>query len=736
MKVYICEKPSLARALFEGLGGDVKRDKKNGHYQVGDHCVTYCVGHMLELLDPEDFDKKYEQWNMEDLPFKFPYKLKEKKDVLEQYKIIVSLLKKATTIINVGDPDEEGQLLVDEILHHENINKSIPVKRILIADYNQEAVKKSIANIFDNSEWKNQGKCALARSISDQLFGYNLTRAYTLGARKKGYSGVLNVGRVQTAIVNLIRERQRAVEEHKESFYYNTYAASDINNVSFVAKYLPRDSDPVDENGRILNIDFAQSICEKVKGQPSTILSAKHSNSKRNAPYPYTLATLQADCGRKFRMSALDVLDAAQSLYEKHKVLTYPRSNCKYLGDESFNERKKVLNAIANTCNVFKNHIGGATNNKPHPCFNSKKVGAHHAIVPTSTAVNFDQLTDNEQKIYKLVARSYIALIYPHSEYKVSNVITEIADLQFGVKSEAKVIDGWEKLYASDSDNPDIEETSEVNTVLSSLKDGQTGVCLDATTDKKAAPAPKYFVGSTLLRTLTNVASEINDPELRESMVQFFKEKGEKAELGTETTRAGIIEKVIKSGLCETVKEKGYKEDVFKMTDIGKQFIDILPDNCKTVDNTARWVKMGIDVKNGSMSVDQYVDEVFKMITNEVENTKSNGFDIELNLEKCPICDSGLLRPIKSAKGTFFGCTNHPDCKVTFPEYKGKVYTQSHDCPKCSKPLVLRKTSGDYWFGCTGYEQGCRETLGCVGGKPAKKTRARKGTQRAKRKAS
>ncbi|EOX3329400.1 DNA topoisomerase [Vibrio cholerae] len=732
MNLYICEKPSLARALFAGLGGNdniAKQQQRNGYYEIGNHVVTFCFGHMLELLDPEEHDEKYKEWNMALLPFRFPAKLKIKKEAAQQYSVISSLIKKASLIYNCGDADEEGQALIDEILTFENWTGA--TKRIFITDYNLPAVKKSIANQSNNDLHIKEGEYSFARSVSDQLFGYNLTRAYTLAARMKGHDDVLNVGRVQTAIVHLIDERCKAVENHQSSFYYNLIGSFNFNGISFLAKYQTTDNDIVNDKGQLIDEKYSKSLAEKCKNKPASITAAKHGETKKLAPMPYTLATLQSDCARKFGITAMEVLEVAQSLYEKHKVLTYPRSNCSYLGTDHFNERQSVLKAIANTSPAFTKAVGGAVETQPHRCFNSDKVGAHHGIIPTSTSVNFAQLTDLEQKVYNLVARSYIALLYPASNYAVSQLSINCADLQFFVSAESRLRDGWEALYKNDQDNPDlVHDEDNINTVLSSINTGDCGHCPDANIEQKKAPAPKYYVESTLLRDLTHIAKHISDPALRDVMNSFFKEKGIAAELGTEATRAGVVEKVFESGLCVKVDVKGYKEKAMMTSDIGKQFMSILPDGCKKVDVTAQWVKMGIDVKSGSMTVDDYINAVYSYIQTQVEHVKKVGIDLKIDLPSCSVCFDGYLKLKKFGDKSFFGCTNYPDCTATYPEYKGQPYTQEHNCPDCGKPLVLRKGKDGYWFGCTGFNDGCKLTMGCVGGKPAKKAFTGKGSSK------
>lgn len=731
MKLYICEKPSLAKAVFIGLGGQestIREQQRNGFFKIGDHVVTFCFGHMLELLDPEDHNPKYEQWNMDDLPFRFPPKLKVKPEAKKQYSVISSLIKQCSTIIHTGDNDEEGQLLIDEILAFENNTK--PVKRLLIADMTEEAINKSLNSISDNSLYEHYGKIALARSISDQMYGYNLTRAYTLAGQKKGLSGTINIGRVQTNIVNLINERCEQVENYKESFYYNIYGNFNCNGINFKAKYINQENDNLNEDGHIVDKNIADNIKDKAKGKATTIVEANHREKEKQSPMPYTMATLQSDCARKFGITAKETLEAAQALYEKHKLITYPRSNCKYLGDFHFEERHKVIKAIAETNKQFSNFVSGATSNKPHPCFNSKKIGAHYGIIPTIKSANFEKLSDLERKIYNLIARSYIALIFPKSRYKESVITLNVDGLSFTVKSESLISQGWEVLYTNDKDNPDVEKSESSEQDLTKLDRGQTGSCIDAEVQTKKSPKPKYFVESTLLRAMTHVAPYIEDDDLRDIMNAYFKDKNIPAELGTEATRADVIDKVFDSGLAVKEKEAGYKELAMKTTPLGKQLMSVLPPSMRKVDLTASWVRMGADIKESKLSVDSYVDSVYRFIQKQVEHLKTNGLDISLDSAPCPNCTDGLLKRIKTAKGFFFGCSNHPLCSATFPDYNGKPFTNVYKCPDCSKEMILRKGSNGYFFGCSGYSEGCQKTMPCVNGKPSNKPVKRKPTSR------
>ncbi|HFK8865050.1 TPA: DNA topoisomerase, partial [Escherichia coli] len=250
MRLFIAEKPSLAKAIFEGLGGNPNTEKKNGYFEHGADAVTWCYGHMLELYDPQDYDEKYANWRFSDLPIKavYPptYKLKPESEA--QTRIILSLIEKADSIVHAGDPDDEGCLLVDEILGYAGNKK--PVQRLLVADLNLAPVQKSLANMQPNEKFRGMTDSALARSLCDQDFGYNMTRGCTLKGREKGYDGVLNVGRVQSAVLGLVNMRTLANQNHTESFYYDVFASLKMNGNHIKAKYQTTDGDQIDDKKR------------------------------------------------------------------------------------------------------------------------------------------------------------------------------------------------------------------------------------------------------------------------------------------------------------------------------------------------------------------------------------------------------------------------------------------------------------------------------------------------------
>ncbi|MGD8056886.1 DNA topoisomerase, partial [Escherichia coli] len=304
MRLFIAEKPSLAKAIFEGLGGNPNTEKKNGYFEHGSDVVTWCYGHMLELYDPQDYDDKYSNWRYSDLPIKavYPPKYKIKPESEAQTRIILSLIDKADSIVHSGDPDDEGCLLVDEILGYAGNKK--PVQRLLVADLNLAPVQKSLSNLQPNDKFRGMTLSALARSLCDQGFGYNMTRGCTLKGREKGYDGVLNVGRVQSAVLGLVNMRTLANQNHTESFYYDVFASLSMNGHQIKAKYQTTDDDQIDEKKRLISEAQAAHIAGRVTGKDAivTIATTKPENSK--PPLPLNLSTLQQLCAKRFGYSA------------------------------------------------------------------------------------------------------------------------------------------------------------------------------------------------------------------------------------------------------------------------------------------------------------------------------------------------------------------------------------------------------------------------------------------------
>lgn len=729
-RVFIAEKPSLAQAIFEGLGGDPSTEKQQGYFQHNDDIVTWCYGHMLELFDPQDYDPKYQQWVFDDLPIQavMPPKLKPKKESKAQLSIILKLIDQADSIVHAGDPDEEGCLLIDEILGYANNTK--PVERVLIADLNLKPVQQALANMRPNSEFQHMTNSALARSIGDQNFGYNLTRAFTLKGREKGFDGVLNVGRVQSAVLGLVNNRTLANQQHQESYYYDVHAIFNIDGQSLTAKYQPGEKDVTDDDGRIINESSAKTVQSAVINQPATITEAATKADNQSAPLPYNLSALQQLCAKKFGYSAEETLGIMQSLYETHKLLTYPRTDCRYLSEEHLKQRPGIFAAIQGTLPELAQFIDHehCQSESNHKAFNASKIIAHHAIVPTEKSGAGIQLSEKERNIYDLISRSYIALFYPVSSRDKTRIVIQGEESHHFVATQSVLTaKGWEVLFKGEH-----KDESVTGTDLSQLTAGTSCNCDDVTIEKKKTKPPKYFTESTLLGAMTRAAKFIDDPELRKDLESKDKDNSaESGSIGTEATRAGILAKLAKNtNLISIESEKGYKEKVWKTTQQGQEFCAILPKEIIAPDTSAIWAGQQAKIREGTLSVDDFVRALDMYIAERIAVVGREGVNISSNMTQCPKCQTGHLRKRPGKSGFFWGCNRYPECDATFPDKSGKpnfekkapVKVSDHPCPNCGKGLVRRpgkriKGKSSYFWGCSGYPE-CKTTVFDKAGKP------------------
>lgn len=416
MRLFIAEKPSLARAIADVLPKPHRRG--DGFIACGnDQMVTWCVGHLLEQAQPDSYDSRYARWNLADLPI-IPekWRLQPRPSVAKQLKVIEGLLQQASEVVHAGDPDREGQLLVDEVLDYLQLapEKRQKVQRCLINDLNPSAVERAVSRLRENREFIPLCVSALARARADWLYGINMTRAWTLLGRNAGYDGVLSVGRVQTPVLGLVVRRDEEIENFIPKDYFEVKAhIVTPKDERFVASWIPSDAcEPwQDEEGRLLHRSLADHVLERINGKPAIVTGYNDKRESDTAPLPFSLSSLQIEAAKRFGLSAQNVLDCCQRLYETHKLITYPRSDSRYLPDEHFAGRHAVLNAIQ----AHQPNLTPPTDFNPdqkNRCWDDKKVDAHHAIIPTARASKVN-LTENEANIYGLVARQYLMQFCP-----------------------------------------------------------------------------------------------------------------------------------------------------------------------------------------------------------------------------------------------------------------------------------------------------------------------------------
>tara|TARA_Y100001960_G_scaffold147480_1_gene156032 strand:- start:1854 stop:3821 length:1968 start_codon:yes stop_codon:yes gene_type:complete len=577
-RLFIAEKPSLGRAIAAALPGPKKNDQ--GFIRCGNgDVVTWCIGHLLEQVEPDAYDDRYKKWNLADLPIvPEQWQLRPRKSASKQLTVVRKLLKESNQIIHAGDPDREGQLLVDEVLDYCKVSKSKKesTQRLLISDLNLPAVKRALSQMRSNRDFIPLSVSALARSRADWLYGMNMSRAYTLLGQKAGYQGVLSVGRVQTPVLGLVVRRDEEIENFVPRDYFTLHAlipyqgegcAFDIR-----ARWKPSEACKPwqDEEGRVLNRKLVENVAQRIANQPAKVVESEQKQTKQSAPLPYSLSALQIDAAKRFGMSAQQVLDTCQSLYEKHKLITYPRSDCRYLPMEHYGQANSVCDAISNNAKELGSAVSGANLSIKSKAWNDKKVDAHHAIIPTPKKASVNALSGNEMKIYQQIARQYLMQFYPAAVYVEAKLVFDIAGGTFVAKGRQLVSAGWKELMGKvDDDDASVD-------AVPPLAQGSVLTCREGEIKDRKTEPPKHFTEATLLQAMTGIARFVEDKELK----KILKETDG---LGTEATRAGILDTLFKRQLL-TRQGKSILS-----SSAGRGLVHALPSESTYPDMTAHW---------------------------------------------------------------------------------------------------------------------------------------------------
>ena len=641
MRLFIAEKPSLARAIADVLPKPHQRG--DGFIKCGDNdVVTWCVGHLLEQAEPDAYDPKFKQWRLEHLPI-IPEKwqLLPRKEVKKQLSVVEELIHQADTLVNAGDPDREGQLLVDEVFSYANLaaEKRDKILRCLISDLNPSAVEKAVKKLHPNRNFIPLATSALARARADWLYGINMTRAYTIRGRQTGYDGVLSVGRVQTPVLGLIVRRDLEIEHFQPKDFFEVVAwinpenkeekTQEKSTALFSALWQPSKAceDYQDDDGRVLSKGLAENVVKRITNQPAEVTEYKDVREKETAPLPYSLSALQIDAAKRFGMSAQVVLDTCQRLYETHRLITYPRSDCRYLPEEHFAERHNVLNAISTHCAAYQVLPNVILTEQRNRCWNDKKVEAHHAIIPTAKnrPVN---LTQEERNIYSLIARQYLMQFCPDAEYRKSKITLNIVGGTFIAQARNLQTAGWKELLGKEDDTENQEP------LLPIVKKGQILHCEHGEVISKKTQPPKPFTDATLLSAMTGIARFVQDKELKKIL-------RETDGLGTEATRAGIIELLFKRGF---LTKKGRN---IHSTETGRILIQALPDIATQPDMTAHWESQLTDISQKQATYQQFMHNLNQMLPDLVRFVDLNALR---QLSRIKMIKSDRAKPKSAVK--------------------------------------------------------------------------------------
>lgn len=653
--LVLAEKPSVGRDIARVL--NCNKDK-NGYIEGNKYIVTWALGHLVTLADPESYGEKYKSWKMEDLPI-IPSKLKTVviKKTSKQFNTVKAQLNRddVCEIVIATDAGREGELVARWIIEKAHVKK--PIKRLWISSSTDKAIKEGFEKLKDGRQYNNLYYSAIARAEADWIVGINGTRALTTK-----YNAQLSCGRVQTPTLGMILKREEEIRRFVPKEYYSIDISTKKGSSNFKMNWIDKK-----KNTTSFNEEKIENIAKKLNNKEIKIIDVKKVDKKRYSKPLYDLTELQRDANKKFGFSAKETLSIMQKLYEHHKVLTYPRTDSRYLTTdivETLKDRVKAVNVsdYSKVCNkLLKTNIKG---NKSF--VDNSKVTDHHAIIPTEERIFLGDLSDKERKVYDLVVKRFLSILSPPFEYVETTITGSCKGENFRAKGNKVINLGFTEGYGDDEEEK-LDSIPEilVNDVLKieevKIKTGKTN-------------PPPYLNEGTLLTEM------------------------EKNNLGTVATRADIIEKLFNSF---SVEKKNNKE--IHITSKGRQLLDLAPEKLKTPDLTAQWEKKLTDISNGKANKENFIEDIktyTKEIVKDINKSDSKFKHDNLTKNKCPNCGKFMLE-VNGKKGKMLVCEDR-ECNTR----KTVSQVTNSRCPNCHKKLELRGEGENKLFACAcGYRE-------------------------------
>ncbi|MBF0447197.1 MAG: DNA topoisomerase III [Magnetococcales bacterium] len=680
MMLFLCEKPSQARDIGRILGATQRRE---GYLQGPDKQVTWCIGHLLEMSAPDGYKTEWKPWRLDTLPL-IPdqWKLEVRQSVGKQFKVIQSLLKGVDQVILATDADREGETIGREVL--ERCQYQGKILRLWLSALDDASIRKALDNLLPGEKTRPLYQAGMGRARADWLVGMNLSRAYTILGRQGGYDGVLTVGRVQTPTLKLVVDRDRQIERFVAVDFFDVLAlikpASAEKPRYFVAKWIPAKKF-TDEAGRCLDEKKAWEVVEKITEKTALITKAETKRLKDPPPLPLELSTLQQEGSKRWGMGAKQVLEVAQSLYEKHKAITYPRSDCRHLPKSQIADIQSILSALKQSDPSLTPLIESADPKCRSKVWDDKKITAHHAIIPTAAAVKVQTMSADEFRLYDLVRRYYLVQFYPAFEYDRTQIDCRVEKELFRATGRVEMVPGWKQVLGRENSesasHSKEKQRSEQNLPL--VQKGEEVWIEKAKIEaKKTKPLPRFTEG-TLIQAMKNIGRLIEDERLRKIL-------RETAGIGTEATRASIIENLL---MRKLLARSGKKNLISQPA--GRALIDMLPHSVTDPATTAVWEQALDDISQGQGTLDGFLEKSKIWISRLVRNVQErerlgirqfSNFQDDANivserdgpLIKCPRCGR-VMRRRNGSQGTFFGCSGYPNCRGTLPDSTAEAQT-------------------------------------------------------------
>ncbi|MFJ2365956.1 DNA topoisomerase III [Pseudomonas sp. NPDC087697] len=589
MRLFLCEKPSQAKDIAAVLGASRRGD---GCWLGTDVTVTWCIGHLLETAPPDAYDTRYKRWVLEDLPI-IPekWKMLVKPKTASQFKAVKRLLGEAHELVIATDADREGEMIARELVEHCRYRG--PIERLWLSALDDASIRKALAALKPGPETFSLYHSALGRSRADWLIGMNMSRLFTLLGRQSGYQGVLPVGRVQTPTLRLVVDRDRSIAD----FVPVPYWAIDVqllhDNTPFTAQWRAA-SDVCDEHDHCLNQALAQEAATAMRNAASArLVKLRTERVREAAPLPFDLGTLQEICSKKLGLGAQETLDVAQALYETHKVITYPRSDCGYLPLSQHSEAPGIFAALGRADPSLGELLKYLEPQRRSRAWNDAKVSAHHGIIPTAAAKNFERLTGKHRAVYTLIRARYLAQFLPNHEYDRTQADFDCAGQALRAVGKLIVEPGWKRALP-EALAPAKGREAPAPQMLPALAEGWDYAVANVTLKDLWTQPPKPFTEGDLIKAMKNVAKLVEDPLLKQKLKDT-------TGIGTEATRAGIIQGLLDRGyLIKNGKALAATPPAFSL-------IDAVPRAIADPGTTAIWEQALDMVQSGEMSLEEFV---------------------------------------------------------------------------------------------------------------------------------
>jgi DNA topoisomerase III len=637
--LIVAEKPSVARDIVAALDGSF--DEHKNFYESDDYVVTFAVGHLLELSDPEEYDPAWKSWKLDNLPMipsEFKVKPRDKKSAT-QLNLIHKLLKRKDVdrVVNACDAGREGELIFTHIYETAGVEK--PVERLWINSMTKQAIREGFEKLRPADQLTPLRDAARSRSEADWLVGMNATRAAT--TRRGWGAGVVSLGRVQTPTLAMMVKREREIQAFTPEPYWLVHATFDPR---YHGLWFEGEENQLKDGKR------ADEIVDKVKGKTGRVESVERKEQSERAPLLYDLTSLQRDANRRYGFSARRTLSAAQSLYEGKKAITYPRTNSRYLSGDLVPQLKPTAQTLVPIPEYSKGaqYVLGLEQLPLGRVVNDARVDDHHAIIPTDVPHDVSDFSPDERRIFDLVAKRFLAVFHPPARYARTTIVTEVEGERFRTRGKVTLEAGWRGVYGVEADAEKQDEDAEGEGELPALEQGQEVKCADAESEARETKPPPRYTEATLLSGMETAGKLVDDEELREAM----KERG----LGTPATRAEIIETLIRR---EYVERAG--KDL-QPTPKGMSVVTMLEEHPITsAELTGDWEKQLSDIEHGNGDRSAFMEGIAGFAQTTVDQIRSLPDDkikverVELGL--CPKCGAETGEIIKE-NSRAYGCTS------------------------------------------------------------------------------